>query len=276
MAPHPQENEVRSSENIEEKAPIPLSEYANQLEPKVKKRYLEKISVIGIDPVLIEGKNFEPDCLPPVESTDLLFYLVLETSYYTKQQFKAFRSLQAYNQMVSGFIASVQRHVMKDNFVVLAKVRHSQTMNDALIPVLIITERQGTVISAHCCGCKAGLGESCSHVANVLFYLETWTKVHGKLSCTQVKCLWLFPSYVTEVEYERVRDINFTSAKKMKTDLDATLDGVLDKSQADILSEEQQIASKCVPALSEEEMNSFYAELNNCKFKPILSLTALC
>ena len=106
MAPGPQENVVKSSENIEEKAPIPLSQYANKLEPKVKKRNVEKISVIGIDPVLIEGN--EPDCLPPVESTDLLFYLVLETSYYTKQQFKAFRSLQAYNQMVSGFIASVQ------------------------------------------------------------------------------------------------------------------------------------------------------------------------
>ena len=133
MAPDPQENVVKSSENIEEKAPIPLSEYANKLEPKVKKRYVEKISVIGIDPVLIEGN--EPDCLPPVESTDLLFYLVLETSYYTKQQFKAFRSLQAYNQMVSGFIARVQGHIIKDNFVVLAKVRHSQRMNDSLIPV---------------------------------------------------------------------------------------------------------------------------------------------
>ena len=115
MAPDPQENVVKSSENIEEKAPIPLSEYANKLEPKVKKRYVEKISVIGIDPVLIEGKNFESNCLSPVESTDLLFYLVLETSYYTKQQFKAFRSLQAYNQMVSGFIASVQGHIIKDN-----------------------------------------------------------------------------------------------------------------------------------------------------------------
>ena len=186
MAPDAQENGVKSSENIEEKAPIPLSEYANKLEPKVKKRYLEKISVIGIDPVLIEGKNFEPDCLPPVESTDLLFYLVLETSYYTKQQFKAFRSLQAYNQMVSGFIASVQGHIIKDNFVVLAKVRHSQRMNDSLIPVWIITEKQGTVISAHCCGCKAGLGESCSHVASVLFYLEAWTKIHGELSCAKL------------------------------------------------------------------------------------------
>ena len=31
-----------------------------------------------------------------------------------------------------------------------------------------------------------------------------------------------------------------------------------------------KIKSKCVPALSEEEMDSFYAELNNCKFKPLV------
>ena len=90
MALHTQENEVKSSENINEKASIPLSDYANNLEPKVKKHYLVKISAIGIDPVLIESKNFKPNCLPPVESTDLLFSLVLETTYYTKQQFKAF------------------------------------------------------------------------------------------------------------------------------------------------------------------------------------------
>jgi hypothetical protein len=77
------------------KSPIPLSNYAKKLEPKVKKRYEEKIADIGVDPMLIEGKYFQPDCLPPVESTDLLFYLVLETSYYTNQQFKASRSLQS-------------------------------------------------------------------------------------------------------------------------------------------------------------------------------------
>ena len=60
MAPDPQENVVKSSENIVEKAPIPLSEYANKLEPKVKKRYVEKTSVIGIDPVLIDGSSILP------------------------------------------------------------------------------------------------------------------------------------------------------------------------------------------------------------------------
>ena len=33
----------------------------------------------------MEGKNFETDCLPVVESPDLLFYIVLEISFYTKQ-----------------------------------------------------------------------------------------------------------------------------------------------------------------------------------------------
>ena len=35
--------------------------------------------------------------------------------------------------------------------------------------------------------------ESCSHVASVLFYLEAWNRIYGKLACTQVKCLWSLP-----------------------------------------------------------------------------------
>lgn len=126
MAACPRENDVQLSENKYSRITSPvtaLSDYANKLENNVKQRYLEKISAIGIDPVLMKGQNFEPDCLPPVESTDLLFYLVLETSFYTKRQFKAFRSLQAYNQMVSGFISSVQGHIINNKFIVFAHVQ---------------------------------------------------------------------------------------------------------------------------------------------------------
>ena len=53
---------------------IPLStDYVKKLDVKVRERYLWKISTIGIDPILIDGKRFEPDCLQSVESTDLLF-----------------------------------------------------------------------------------------------------------------------------------------------------------------------------------------------------------
>ena len=94
------------TENFEEKdqedstlVPL-LSEYSKKLESRVKRRYIEKISVIGIDPATLWHAKLDPDCLPPIEATDLLSYLVLNTSYYTAQQFKAFKSLEAYNQMV--------------------------------------------------------------------------------------------------------------------------------------------------------------------------------
>ena len=106
------------------------------------------------------------------------------------------------------------------------------------------------------------------HIACVLFYLEAWTKINGKLSCTQVKCCWILPSYVQDVDYARARDINFTSSKKMKSDLDASIDGLSDTPEVRNM-DEPKIEQKRIPALTEQEMNSFFAELNTCKFKPI-------
>ena len=255
------------------KVPIPISDYAKKLDLKVRERYLKKVSTIGIDPILIEGKRFEPDCLPPVESTNLLCYLVLETSFYAQKQFKAFRSLEAYNQMVSGFVSNVQGHIIANNFVVLAKVRHSQRMNDALIPIWIITEKDGPINCAHCLGCKAALAESCSHIASVLFYLEAWTKVNGRLSCTQMKCSWILPSFANEVEYARVRDINFKSAKKMKADLDATIENLPEDLQLSADSKvftESPVQKPEVPAPTQAEMKNFYSELSKCKTKPVV------
>ena len=72
-------------------------------------------------------------------------YLVLETSYYTKGQFKAFKSLQAYNQLVSGFVQSVHGLIIAGKHVVLAMVRHSQKMNDPTVLLWIITEDDGKI-----------------------------------------------------------------------------------------------------------------------------------
>ena len=81
---------------IDKKRTVMLSEYAEKLDGNVKKRYMEKISEVGVDPLLIPDHKLDPECLPPIEASDLLSYLVLDTSYYTNKQFKAFRSLQAY------------------------------------------------------------------------------------------------------------------------------------------------------------------------------------
>ena len=94
--------------------------------------------------------------------------------------------------MVSGFISSVLGQKINNKYVVLAKVRRSQRMNDPLVQIWIITNKDGTILSAHCAGCMADLDECCSHIASVLFYIECWTRVIGKLLCTQVKCTWLY------------------------------------------------------------------------------------
>ena len=159
-----------------------LSRYAKGLENHIKEQYL-KISVVGVDPVALLSEQLSPECLPPIEVSDLLSYLVLETSHYTNKQFKAFKSLQAYNQMVSGFVASVNGKEIADKYVVVAKVRHSQSMRDPLVNIWIITEKDGTIISAHCLDCKAGLGETCSHVASALFYIKATTRIQGMLAC---------------------------------------------------------------------------------------------
>ena len=56
---------------------------------------------------------------------DLFGYLVLLTSYYTKDQSKTYKSQEAYNQVVSGFAALVSEKIISGKYVVAAKVSHS-------------------------------------------------------------------------------------------------------------------------------------------------------
>ena len=255
-----------------------LSEYAKALDKQVKRRYIEKISVVGVDPVSIPSEQFDPECLPQIESTDLLGYLVLETSFYTRQQFKAYKSLEAFNHMASGFVTSVRDCKISNKHVVVAKVRHSQRMNDPLVNIWIIADNDGTILSTHCLGCKAGLAESCSHIASVLFYIEAWIRINGKLACTQVKCTWLLPTFVNEVPYARVRNIDFSSAKKLKENLDAKIDCLTESNIEEVFSHQQGQAETRRPNVlspSQAEMMSLFEKLNNCKLKPVtLSLTA--
>ena len=102
-----------------------LSEYAKALKGRVNERYLQKISAIGVDPASIPTDQFSPECLPPVEVSDLVSYLVLKTSYYIRHQFKALKSLEAFDQMVSGFVTSVVGKLIAGKYVVRARVRHT-------------------------------------------------------------------------------------------------------------------------------------------------------
>ena len=258
-----QEKEHKEIQRLTKDIPV-LSKYATSLETHVKLRYLQKISAINVDPATIPSEQFDPECLPSIEHPDLFSYLVLHTSYYTSNQFKNYKSLEAYNQVVSGFVASVKGCVVSGKHVVVAKVRHSQRMNDPLVDVWLIAASDGTILSAHCLGCKAGLAESCSHVASALFYIECWARINGKLACTQVKCTWLLPTYVSEVSYERVKDIDFSSAKKLKENLDRSIDS-FDGTTSQLSDQSETRATDATANVSEAEIDIVYKKLYQCK-----------
>lgn len=112
----------------------------------------------------------------------------------------------------------------------------------------------------------AGQGECCSHIASVLFYIETWNRINEKLTCTQVKCTWLLPTAVKEVPYAPIADIDFCSAKKLKRNLDETMNN-LTTTKGSTGSHSSEVAKVAASVPDEAELMNFYAELNSWKTK---------
>jgi len=82
---------------------------------------------------------------------------------------------------------------------------------------------------------------------------------------------------VNEVPYARARDIDFSSAKKPKENLDAKINGLSESDFKDVFSHQQGQGETVRPNVfspSQVEMTSLFEKLNNCKIKPVtLSLT---
>jgi hypothetical protein len=92
-------------------------------------RYKEKIADIGsLDPYQLPSTDLISDFadLPPTRNEDIVEYLVFSKSKYTMTEFKAMKSLQAHNQLTSGFVHDLKVFVPqqphKGNRLVLAKV----------------------------------------------------------------------------------------------------------------------------------------------------------
>jgi len=74
----------------------------------------------------------------------------------------------------------------------------------------VLCKVDGTVVAGHCT-CMASLGEVCSHVAAILFYLESVFRV--TTACTQTGCVWKQPRLVEAIPYAPIMDIPFTKPK---------------------------------------------------------------
>ena len=87
-------------------------------------------------------------------------------------------------------------------------MNHSQEMSEKPLTPWVICEGTGKILTGHC-DCMAGLGESCSHVASLLWAIEAGVKQRDSLTVTDKKAYWVLPPAVKTVPYAKVKDINF-------------------------------------------------------------------
>ena len=81
------------------------SSYFKSLDAPSKRRYREKIAVIGgIDPYSLSEVEFETDVskYPPVSNMDIVNYLIWRKSPFTADHLRAYRSMDAYCQVIEG------------------------------------------------------------------------------------------------------------------------------------------------------------------------------
>ncbi|KAK7445800.1 hypothetical protein BaRGS_00040315 [Batillaria attramentaria] len=142
------------------------------------------------------------------------------------------KSLGAHNQVTSGWVKDVlswsnrnpsHQGATPANTCVTGKVYHSQRLSDPPEQPWVIISHDGEILTAHC-RCQAGLGETCSHVAALLFTVEATVRIRDSTTVTQKPAYWNMPNS-KEVAYLPAHKIDFTSAATKKKLLDSSING---------------------------------------------------
>lgn len=141
-------------------------------------------------------------------------------------------------------------------FSTSSQVRHSQAFNDKLLTPWILVKEDGEVLCAHCT-CKAGLGEACSHIGAMLFYVEVVVRRRDGQVCTDLENAWL-PPQVRLLNGKQVSALSFASSKMKKRIMDG---------EQPLRKQLQRLHMK---EASDEEWSSFLSACHRSGSRPAL------
>jgi len=131
------------------------------------------------------------------------------------EEIKDHKSLQSYKYFTSGWVIEHRWKVFDDKEVclIMGKVNHSYAMTSTPLVPWVIVKHHGTVVCRHCT-CMAGLGETCSHISALLYWVEYMVRKREEESCTSKPNSWLEPRTTKHIPYLPLDTIDFTSSEK--------------------------------------------------------------
>ena len=138
-----------------------------------------------------------------------------------------------------------------DIFLLTGQVKHSYSVGKLPLHPWVAVRMNGSVECGHCT-CMAGLAETCSHIAALLYWLETAVRIAHNTSCTSKENKWLCPSLpsacndIPQVTLEELEKVS--NAQKQKSS---------SKKQA------QKFGDISCSKPSEEDLKSFYQSLSD-------------
>ncbi|XP_071042577.1 uncharacterized protein [Parasteatoda tepidariorum] len=162
---------------------VSCSKYVLDLSVEAKVRYFDKLTIqnnnvnISIqDPYSVNEtecfKNFK--YCPQITYPDIFNYLTSNPGGYNFDCLKNYKSLSAYEYVTSGKVCNIMFFTpkgLKDYIIVFGEVQPSFRVRDANYKPWVLAHTDGRIQCGHCT-CVAGLGETCSHVAALLFKIE--------------------------------------------------------------------------------------------------------
>ena len=189
--------------------------YEGITDSQSKKRYKEKLEVVKLDPYEVKRADWEDDVelWPAVTHVHVCMYLILTPSPYTDKDMLNYKSLDCYQNFTKGWVRNVLVKKVDDKRVMIGKVNHSQRLNDKPLTPWVIAMNDGQILSGHC-DCMAGMGETCSHVASLLWVIASGVQQRDSFTVTDKSAYWVMPSAIKSVPYSEVRDISFAGKKR--------------------------------------------------------------
>ena len=193
-------------------------------------------------------------------------------SSYTRQQLKAFKSLESYRYHEAGFVLELKQWYPKDKRFFLAKsrVKHGQSQNETPVKVWLATAQDGEILFGHCT-CMAGLGEVCSHVGATLYHLEAHVTLIKERSCTSRPCQWVIPPSVKGVPYAAGSDIDFKKPKpkcSQKSNSSQTTTCATSSTSSETPTTSSRTPT--YPPLNSDEQNNLYKLLAETGTRPAI------